>query len=81
MSSPYSEALMTQPAVLYITYATSSHKQTGNIIIFAQFETGDSVGNERNVAEDKPISASIYGSYADNNSDNGSISMNYLEGI
>ena len=51
MSSPYSEALMTQPAVLYITYATSSHKQTGDIITFARFEEGDNlVGNGPNVA-------------------------------
>ena len=49
--------------------------------IFCTFLRGGLVGNERNVAEDKPISASIYGSYANNDSDNGSISMNDLEDI
>ena len=29
------------PAVTYITCATSSREQTGDIIIFAQFEEGD----------------------------------------
>ena len=38
MSHPYSEALATQPATLYIPYAASSHEQTSDIINFAQFE-------------------------------------------
>ena len=37
----YSEALATQPEVSYITYATSYHEQTGNIITFTQFEEGN----------------------------------------
>ena len=41
-----------QPAVSYILYATSYHKQTGNIISFAKFEEGNLVENKRNVAED-----------------------------
>ena len=34
LSCTYSEALATLPAVSYILYAASSHKQTGNIINF-----------------------------------------------
>ena len=49
-SHPYSEALAIQPEVSYIPYTTSSHEQTGNIITFAEFEEGDLVGNECNVA-------------------------------
>ena len=37
---PYSEALAMRLVVLYITYATSFHEQTGNIIIFGQFKEG-----------------------------------------
>ena len=37
MSNTYSEALAMQTSVSYIFYATSSHVQTGYIIIFAQF--------------------------------------------
>ena len=44
-SRPYSEALVTRPAVSYILYDTSSHEQTGDIITFAQFEKGNLVGN------------------------------------
>ena len=52
MSRPYSKALATRPAVLYIPYATSSHEKTRNIITFAQFEEGNLLGNERNVAKE-----------------------------
>ena len=37
-SQPYSEAMIMQPAVLYIPYATYSKEQTGYIIMFTQFE-------------------------------------------
>ena len=74
MSHPYSESLTVEPSVLYILYATSSHEQTGNIIIFAQFEEVNSVVNEHNVAEDKFISASIDESSIDNDSYDGYIS-------
>ena len=49
-SPPYSEALAMRPTVSYILYATSSHEQTGNIITFEQFEEGNLLENERNVA-------------------------------
>ena len=49
MSSPYSEALKTQPEVLYITYTTSSHEKTGDIITFSHFEEENLVENECNV--------------------------------
>ena len=52
MSRPYSEARTTQPAVLYILYATSSHEKTGYIITFVQFEEYNLVLNEGNVVED-----------------------------
>ena len=50
--NPYSEALATQSAVLYIPYATSSHEQTCNIIHFAHFEKGGLFENECNLLED-----------------------------
>ena len=37
MSCPHSVALATRSSVLYITYATSHHEQTSEIITFAQF--------------------------------------------
>ena len=40
-SRPYSEAMEIRLAVTYTPYATSSKEQTGNVIIFAQFEEGD----------------------------------------
>ena len=39
-SRPYSEAVAMRLAVTYTPYATSSKKQTGDIITFAQFEEG-----------------------------------------
>ena len=80
-SHPYSEALATQPAVLYITYTTSSHEQTGSIITFAQFEEGNLVENKHNLSEYESIFASIYESSTDNESDDGSIHTNYFEVI
>ena len=49
----YSKALDIQTAVSYIPYATSSCKQTGDVITFAQFEEGNLVGNKLNVSEDE----------------------------
>ena len=59
MSCPYSGALVAQPVVSHILYATSSHEKTGDIITFEQFEEGNLVENERKVAEDESILASI----------------------
>ena len=39
-SQYYSEAMDMRPAVSYVTCATYSREQTGNIITFAQFEEG-----------------------------------------
>ena len=41
-----------QPELLYISYTTSFHEQTGDIITFAQFEEGILLENERNLEED-----------------------------
>ena len=38
---PYAEAMDMRTAVSYTTYATSSREQTGDLIIFAQFEEGN----------------------------------------
>ena len=40
-SQTYAEAMVMRPAVSYITYATSSGEQTGDIIAFAHFEEGN----------------------------------------
>ena len=40
MENTYSEAIAMQPAVLYVPCAIFSKVQTGNIIIFSQFEEG-----------------------------------------
>ena len=37
--------------MLYVPYATSSKEQTGNIIIFTQFEAGDVLSEYRNSTE------------------------------
>ena len=52
-SHPYSEALATRPSVSCIPYATLSHEQTGNIITFTEFEEGNFLKNERNIAVDE----------------------------
>ena len=39
-SRPYSEAMVMRPSVMYTPYATSSKEQTGDVIMFAQFEEG-----------------------------------------
>ena len=40
-SRPFSEAMTMRPFVTYTPCATSSREQTGNIILFAQFEEGN----------------------------------------
>ena len=40
-SRPYAEAMAMRLAVMYTPYDTSSKEQTGNVIMFAQFEEGD----------------------------------------
>ena len=66
-SRSYSQEIVTQPEDLYVTYDTSFHEKTGNIGKFAQFEEGDLLENETNVAQVEYISASIDNSstYAD----------------
>ena len=46
-SQPYAEAMAVLPAVSYISYATYSRVKTGNIITFAQFESGDLLSETR----------------------------------
>ena len=41
MLQPYSESMVMRLAVKYTPCATSSREQTGDIIMFAQFEEGD----------------------------------------
>ena len=50
-SRPYSEAMAMRPAVTYTPYATSLKEQTGDIIMFAQFEEGNILTETRNDAE------------------------------
>ena len=70
-----------RPAVSYILHDTSYHEKTGNIITFAQFEEDYLVENKRNTEEDESILSSIDELFADNDSDDGYISMNALEDI
>ena len=60
-SRPYSEAMAMRPAVTYTPYATSSKKQTGNVITFVQFEEGNLLTETRNDTEsdDKSDSKSL----------------------
>ena len=51
MSQPYSEAMSIFPEVTYTPCATSLREQTGDIIMFAQFEEGDILNKTRNNAE------------------------------
>ena len=81
MSRPYSEAIMTQPAVLYIPYATSSHEQNGDIITFEYFEEGNLVENKCNLEEGESSLDSIDESSTEDESDDGYISMNALKYI
>ena len=81
MICPYSGALSTRTAVSYIPYATSFHKQTGNIITFSKFVEKNSVENKHSVGEDESILDSIDESSTENNYDDISISTNALKGM
>ena len=50
-SRPYSEAMAMRPSVTYTLYATSSKEQTGDVIMFTQFEEGKILTETRNDAE------------------------------
>ena len=50
-SRPYDEAMAMRLAVTYTPYATSSKKQTGNVITFTQFEEGNFLSETRNDTE------------------------------
>ena len=50
-SQPYLEAVSMRPIVTYNLYATSSKEQTGNVIMFAQFEEGGLLTETRNDTE------------------------------
>ena len=50
-SQPYSEATAMRLAVTYTLYVTSSKEQTGDVIMFAQFEEGNVLTENRNNAE------------------------------
>ena len=60
-SQPYSEAMAMRPAVTYTPYEMSLEEQTGDIIIFAQFEEGNILTETCNDAEssDKSDNESI----------------------
>ena len=50
-SRPYAEAMAMRPAVTYTPYATSTKEQTGDLIMFAQFEEGNLISETRNDTE------------------------------
>ena len=50
-SRPYAEAMAMRPTVTYTPYATSSKEQTGDVIMFAQFEEGNLITETRNDTE------------------------------
>ena len=50
-SQTYSEAMVMRPSVTYTPCATSSRRKTGDIILFAQFEEGDTLTRTCNNAE------------------------------
>ena len=50
-SQTYSEAMAMRPAVMYTPYGTSLREQTGDIIMFAQFEERNILTKTRNDAE------------------------------
>ena len=47
-SRPYAEAMAMRPAVTYTAYTTYSKEQTGDVIMFAQFEEGNLLNETRN---------------------------------
>ena len=51
MSRPFVDVMAMRPAVSYTPYATSLWKQTGDIIMFAQFEEGDLLSHTHDNAE------------------------------
>ena len=50
-SQPFSEVMAMRPTVTYTPYAKSSREQTGDVIMFAQFEEGNILTETRNDAE------------------------------
>ena len=50
-SRPYAEAMAMRTTVKYTPYATSSKEQTGNVIMFAQFEEGNLISETCNNTE------------------------------
>ena len=50
-SRPYPKVMVIRPAVTYTLYATSLKEQTGNVVMFAQFEDGNILTENRNDAE------------------------------
>ena len=50
-SQIYSEAVFMRPAVMYTPYAPSLKEQTGNVIMFAQFDEGNILTETCNDAE------------------------------
>ena len=69
----------TSSIVYYVCYIISW--KTGNIITFVHFEERNLAENEHNTEEKKPFLASIDGLSTDNESYDGSISIQYLEDI
>ena len=89
-TQPYSEAVAMRPAVTFTPYATSLKEQTGDIIMFAQFEEGNILTETRNDAEigDESDNKSIMMSKKDmedlnsgDESDHDLISTEMLQGI
>ena len=66
---------------LVFPYSSSSHEQTGDTIIFEQFEEVNLVGNKQNIAKDESISASVDDSSTDDDYDDVSLSKNAIEDI
>ena len=50
-SRPYAEEMAMRPTISYTPYATTSKEQTGDVIMFAQFEEGDLISETRNNTE------------------------------
>ena len=89
-SQPYSEAMAMRLEVTYTLYTTSSKEQTGNLIMFAQFEERNILTETYNDAEigDESDNESIMMSEQDmeninsgDESDHNIISMDMLEEI
>ena len=50
-SRPYAEAMAMRPTVTYTPYAPSSKEQTGDVIMFTQFEEGNLLTETRKDTE------------------------------